>query len=136
MTTILQIAESQGTFSKVMHSLENQLVGINEIRIAGRTYKRQSEFFDNQWSTTSNSVEFAANAGIHVDQDDIVRWDSNNQEPFGDMRQELVFIGQNLDQELMTEALDACLLTEDELLNGRQFWETLPDPFPVWEEAA
>ncbi len=85
MTTILQIAESQGTFSKVMHSLENQLVGINEIRIAGREYKRQSEFFDNQWSTTQNSVEFAANAGIHVDQDDIVRWDSNNQEPFGDM---------------------------------------------------
>ena len=85
MITILQIAESQGTFSKVMHSLENQLVGINEIRIAGREYKRQSEFFDNQWSTTSNSVEFAAKAGIHVDQDDIVRWDSNNQEPFGDM---------------------------------------------------
>ena len=85
MTTILQIAESQGTFSKVMHSLDNQIFGINEIRIAGRTYKRQSEFFDNQWSTTSNSVEFAANAGIHVDQDDIVRWDSNNQEPFGDM---------------------------------------------------
>ena len=85
MITILQIAESQGTFSKVMHSLENQLVGINEIRIAGREYKRQSEFFDNQWATTSNSVEFAAKAGIHVDQDDIVRWDSNNQEPFGDM---------------------------------------------------
>ena len=85
MTTILQIAESQGTFSKVMHSLENQLVGINEIRIAGREYKRQSEFFDNQWSTTQNSVEFAAKAGIHVDQDDIVRWDSNNREPFGDM---------------------------------------------------
>ena len=52
------------------------------------------------------------------------------------MRQELVFIGQNLDQERMNEALDACLLTEDELLNGRQFWETLPDPFPDWEEAA
>ena len=85
MITILQIAESQGTFSKVMHSLENQLVGINEIRIAGREYKRQSEFFDNQWSTTSNSVEFAGKAGIHVDQDDIVRWDSNNREPFGDM---------------------------------------------------
>ena len=86
MTTILQIAESQGTFSKVMHSLENQLVGINEIRIAGREYKRQSEFFDNQWSTTSNSVEFAKNGGgFYIDQDDIVRWHSNNQEPFGDM---------------------------------------------------
>jgi hypothetical protein len=55
--------------------------------------------------------------------------------PFGDMRQGLVFIGQNLDQERMAEALDACLLTEDQLLNGRQFWETLPDPFPAWQEA-
>ena len=75
MTTILQIAESQGTFSKVMHSLENQLVGINEIRIAGREYKRQSDWFDNQWSTTQNSVEFAKNGGgFYIDKDDIVRW--------------------------------------------------------------
>ena len=84
-TTILQIAEASGDFGKTMHTLKPQLAGINEIRIAGRDYKRQSEFFDNQWSTTQNSVEFAAKAGIHVDQDDIVRWDSNNQEPFGDM---------------------------------------------------
>ena len=85
ITTILQIAEASGDFGKTMHTLKPQLAGINEIRIAGREYKRQSEFFDNQWSTTQNSVEFAAKAGIHVDQDDIVRWDSNNQEPFGDM---------------------------------------------------
>jgi len=84
-TTILQIAEASGDFGKTMHTLKPQLAGINEIRIAGREYKRQSEFFDNQWSTTQNSVEFAAKAGIHVDQDDIVRWDSNKQEPFGDM---------------------------------------------------
>ena len=84
-TTILQIAEASGDFGKTMHTFKPQLSGINEIRIAGREYKRQSEFFDNQWSTTQNSVEFAAKAGIHVDQDDIVRWDSNNQEPFGDM---------------------------------------------------
>ena len=51
-------------------------------------------------------------------------------------QKELVFIGQNLDQKRLIAALDACLLTEDELLNGRQFWETLPDPFPTWEEAA
>ena len=31
-------------YSDTMYSLENQLVGVNEIRIAGRDYKRQSEF--------------------------------------------------------------------------------------------
>jgi G3E family GTPase len=55
-------------------------------------------------------------------------------EPFGDMRQELVFIGQGLDKNKVIAALDSCLLSEEELLQGKQFWRTLPDPFPVWEE--
>lgn len=54
------------------------------------------------------------------------------QEPFGDMRQELVFIGQNLDQSSMREALDACLLSQEELLAGAEAWKALPDPFPAW----
>ena len=55
-------------------------------------------------------------------------------EPFGDMRQELVFIGQRLDQENMTQALNGCLLNDDELLKGKQHWATLTDPFPAWEK--
>jgi G3E family GTPase len=53
-------------------------------------------------------------------------------EPFGDMRQELIFIGQQLNQEAMTQALDDCLLTEDEVLQGKEYWVTLSDPFPEW----
>ena len=57
-------------------------------------------------------------------------------EPFGDMRQELVFIGQNLNEDAITQALDACLLTEQDLLKGKNFWKSLPDPFPAWEQMA
>ena len=55
-------------------------------------------------------------------------------EPFGDMRQELVFIGQGLDQEKMIQNLNECLLSEEEVLKGKAYWSTLDDPFPIWEE--
>ncbi|MDO6547637.1 zinc metallochaperone GTPase ZigA [Pseudoalteromonas carrageenovora] len=55
-------------------------------------------------------------------------------EPFGDMRQELVFIGQSLNRQAMIKALDDCLLPEDAVLKGKDFWRTYNDPFPIWEE--
>ena len=55
-------------------------------------------------------------------------------EPFGDMRQELVFIGQNLNKEGMTEALDDCLLTDEDILKGKAHWATFNDPFPAWDQ--
>ena len=57
-------------------------------------------------------------------------------EPFGDMRQELVFIGQGLDQDKITQLLDECLLTDDDLLEGKDHWAKLPDPFPQWGDAS
>ena len=53
-------------------------------------------------------------------------------EPFGDMRQELVFIGQGLNQNKITQLLDECLLTDDDLLAGKNRWAKFPDPFPKW----
>ena len=56
------------------------------------------------------------------------------EEPFGDMRQELVFIGQSLDEHAMVTALDNSLLSDNDLLEGKQHWKTLADPFPAWTE--
>jgi G3E family GTPase len=55
------------------------------------------------------------------------------EEPFGDMRQEMVFIGQGIDKQEVTRKLDDCLLTEQELLAGMPAWARLPDPFPAWD---
>lgn len=54
-------------------------------------------------------------------------------EPFGDMRQELVFIGRYLNREEFTAQLDGCLLNDTELAAGEAYWKVLPDPFPLWD---
>lgn len=52
----------------------------------------------------------------------------------GDCRQELVFIGQNIDFAHLTDELDGCLLTEEEMALGVEGWQRLPDPFGPWHE--
>jgi G3E family GTPase len=55
-------------------------------------------------------------------------------EPWGDRRQELVFIGVNLDEPALRASLEAALLTEVELALGVEGWKDLTDPFPNWME--
>ncbi len=54
------------------------------------------------------------------------------QEPYGDRRQQLVYIGQDLDQAAMLRDLRNCLLTDEEMDLGESGWATLDDPFPEW----
>jgi len=51
---------------------------------------------------------------------------------YGDRRQELVYIGIDMDELALRELLDACLLTEAERMAGPSSWARLPDPFPEW----
>lgn len=55
---------------------------------------------------------------------------------FGDRRQELVMIGVDLPEEAVRHELDACLLTDDELVRDVASWRLLPDPFPIWSLAS
>lgn len=67
------------------------------------------------------------------DQESLDSINKNWQEPFGDMRQELVFISQNLDETKIKNLLDECLLSDDDLLLGKKHWAKFEDPFPNWE---
>ena len=53
----------------------------------------------------------------------------------GDRRQEIVFIGLDIDIPQLSARLDACLLDDQELAASPSGWQTLADPFPVWRLA-
>ena len=52
----------------------------------------------------------------------------------GDCRQELVFIGQNIDFQRLRAELDACLLSDYEWNLGPEHWLRLLDPFEAWHQ--
>ncbi|MGJ5047661.1 zinc metallochaperone GTPase ZigA [Bradyrhizobium oligotrophicum] len=58
------------------------------------------------------------------------RWD----EVYGDRRQEIVFIGSNMDEAGLSARLDACLLPGKPAMDVAA-WARLSDPFPVWRRA-
>lgn len=95
----------------------NQAGGIADYGFAGMFWKATPKA---QWPTEPEYLKAIEESWV---------------EPFGDMRQEMVFIGRGLDKTAIIQALDDCLLTDEEIAAGKGAWQALPDPFPVWEEA-
>lgn len=58
------------------------------------------------------------------------------QEPFGDRRQELVFIGIDMPKEAMLNQLHDALLSDGEMAIGEMGWAIFPDPFPQFHVPA
>ena len=96
----------------------NQAGGMAHHGFAGMFWKAIPE---NRWPKDKESLDYIKEKWV---------------EPFGDMRQELVFIGQGLDQKHITQLLDNCLLSDADLSLGKDHWAKLPDPFPDWGEAS
>lgn len=113
----------------------------NLIRSKGYFWLATRPEFAGQWSQAGGIARYGF-AGMFWKAVPKERWPEDEDylasikklwvEPFGDMRQELVFIGQGLNQAAVCQALDDCLLSEDELLQGKEHWATLEDPFPAW----
>jgi G3E family GTPase len=64
------------------------------------------------------------------------RFESKRDGEFGDRRQEIVFIGIEMDRVHVTRMLDACLLDDAEMQLGEAAWRRFPDPFPTWRLVA
>ncbi|AVF73638.1 zinc metallochaperone GTPase ZigA [Vibrio alginolyticus] len=113
------------------------------IRSKGYFWLATRPEFVGQWSQAGGIARYGV-AGMFwkaipkeewpTDQDYLDAINDIWQEPYGDMRQELVFIGQRLEQEKLIARLNECLLTEDEMEQGLDYWLSLEDPFPEWEQ--
>ncbi len=114
------------------------------IRSKGYFWLASRPEFAGQWSQAGGIARYGF-AGMFwkavprsnwpTDEEYLASIDKQWVEPFGDMRQELVFIGQGLDADEITRALDECLLSEEEVLRGKAYWMTLDDPFPAWGQS-
>jgi len=53
---------------------------------------------------------------------------------WGDIGTELVLIGLRLDRRVLTRALNACLLSDKEMVGGEPRWARFEDPWPAWPQ--
>lgn len=98
-----------------------------------------------QWSQAGQHLQYGAVGywGAAVPRD---RWPSDEEtrrdieenwaEPWGDRRQELVFIGRKLDRTAIEKRLNSALVTDEEVNWESDTWEFVNDPFPKWQTSA
>lgn len=68
----------------------------------------------------------------NLPEESIAKVKSDFSGPYGDKRQEIVFIGIGMNQDAITKSLDDCLLTVEEFGQHQATWSRLHDPLPPW----
>ena len=112
------------------------------LRVKGYVWSATRYPVVGQWSQAGMSITYDP-AGMWYatiperewpDDDEVRAWiDSVWDEEVGDCRQELVFIGVDLDEAKVRDDLDQALLTDEEWAAGEEEWLDYDDPFPTWD---
>lgn len=107
-------------FDAIRHSLVPGRVGrIARSRGLVQVASRSGQYAS--WRSAGDTVSF--------DPTGMSSWDTDA--PLG---QEIVFFGEHLDRDQILGSLEACLLTDDELIAGPSSWVGYDDPFPAWPD--
>ncbi|MEM9367161.1 MAG: GTP-binding protein [Planctomycetota bacterium] len=132
-----------GRFSKLMKEgfgKDRFLDGV--LRSKGLVWLASRNNLAYDWSQAGISVRMnpggtwwaAAPSDLWPDDEEVVASITEKMEgPHGDRRLEMVFIGHEMDQAKILEALDQCLLTDAEFSHGPEIWSGFEDPFPSVE---
>ncbi len=126
---------------RLMGTLDTGLKGV--VRSKGYLWIATRPHLCGVWSQAGSSLQidpagywFAAIGKDNWPEDPETRdwieehWDDE----VGDCRQEIVFIGVEMDRERIEAALDAALLTDEEMAGGPEQWQRFKDPIPSWEQ--
>ncbi|QDU72958.1 zinc metallochaperone GTPase ZigA [Mucisphaera calidilacus] len=126
---------------RLMNALQTGLKGV--IRSKGYLWIATRPQYSGVWSQAGSSLQinpagywFAAVSRERWPQDpetqDWIKelWD----EHVGDCRQEIVFIGVEMNREQIEASLDDALVTTEEMSAGPEHWRTFDDPLPSWEQ--
>ena len=116
--------------------------GENVLRTRGFAWFATRPDFVTNWSQAGDSCECTPDGLWWADTpkaewpeapEELADIQSDWHEIVGDRKQQLVFVGQNLDVKKLETGLNLCLLTDQEFAQKEAHWATFEDPFPSWD---
>jgi G3E family GTPase len=120
------------------HALQGEFLGV--VRSKGHFWLATRMDMAGSWAQAGRVARFdmagywwsAIAPEQHPDDEEFLEYLRGiSQAPYGDRRQEIVFIGANMNRAQIEAQLNAALLSDAEMQQPES-WRTFPDPLPAW----